>query len=1135
VSETWSSPTEVGDRRVVTALFADLSGFTSLAEQLDPEDLTNLINECFSGLAEAVRLRGGWVEKQVGDALVVFFGAPVVHEDDPVRAVHAALAMRESMREHNERLGPRLGRQLDLHIGVNTGLVVMDRGLETGVGGEMVVLGDTVNVAARLQQVARAGQILVGESTYAATSSAFDFRKLPPLTVKGKSEPLTAYECLRARKRWVRAEDRMARVDSPLVGRDADLAALSGSIERLRAGQGGILTVIGEAGLGKSRLMAEAKKGLPAEVHWIEGRAVSFGQTISYFPFIEIVKTDAGIGEDDGEAESWRKLEGRVRALIAEPQVPDVLPYVAALVGLSVRGELEGRVNYLDGEAMGHQIFRASRLIFEALARERPTVLVFEDFHWADQSSEALLTHLLPLVESVPLLLCCPTRPDPDTPGARFRATAAQEYPDRYTEIVLNQLTPAETAQLVHNLLAVELSPRLRQIFARGEGNPFFLEEVLRSLIDMGAFERDELTGRWQVGANIDEITIPDTIQGVIMARVDRLDEESKRVLRTASVIGRSFFYQVLRAMIDMNGGLDSRLAELEGRDLIRQKGLAVELEYIFKHALTREAVYGSILLRRRRELHARVAGCIESLFPDDLDEFYALLAYHYAQAEDWEKAKEYLFKAGDEAGKLAADTEALAHYRLALDAHTRLGERWDPFERAVLERKIGEALFRRGENDLALEHLQRALVDLGSVYPDTRFRVRLAIVRQLLRQVGHRVWSVLHLPRRKVEADAVVQERCRIYENMGWIHYFVDQEGLLLDVLLMTNVAERTGYTPGIVSGWTGLGFALDLVPMFGAAERYDWRAVELAPQTGHPASIGFSQFGLAFHEHRLGRFPTALEHYRLAAEAYLQAGELRKWAAGARQMGQIDLLAGRLVESVERCREVIRTGEDAGDHQARAWGLNQLGALLWRIGAPDEGARCLEEAIAVFEGIPDHGSVASASGDLARCYLLQGRAEEAAALIEGMNRLIAERKLRGFYSTEPSFASAEAALLALERATEDERPALLKPAQRACKVARKQAKLDRQALPAACRLEGVFHWLKGDEDEARTWWQRSIESAEQLGAAFEVGATTLEQGRRTGDPEQLARGDEFLAELSAARDAYAAAVDVPAEMPAA
>src|SRR5712691_585958 len=321
VAETGVSATEVGDRRVVTALFSDLSGFTSLAEQLDPEDLTNLITECFSGLVEEVRLRGGWLEKQIGDALVAIFGAPVVHEDDPVRAVDAALAMRARMGEQNERLGARLGRPLELHIGVNTGLVVMGRGLETGEGDEMVVLGDTVNVAARLQQVARAGQILVGEATYSSTSSLFDFRKLPPLTVKGKAEPLTAYECLRARARRVRAEEEIARVGSPLVGRDADLAAVLGCVERLGAGAGGVLAVLGEAGLGKSRLMAEARARLPAAVHWLEGRALSFGQTISYFPFIEIVKTDAGIAEEDGEEEGWRKLEARVRALFPAEQV----------------------------------------------------------------------------------------------------------------------------------------------------------------------------------------------------------------------------------------------------------------------------------------------------------------------------------------------------------------------------------------------------------------------------------------------------------------------------------------------------------------------------------------------------------------------------------------------------------------------------------------------------------------------------------------------------------------------------------------------------------------------------------------------------------------------------------------------
>ncbi len=246
---------------------------------------------------------------------------------------------------------------------------------------------------------------------------------------------------------------------------------------------------------------------------------------------------------------------------------------------------------------------------------------------------------------------------------------------------------------------------------------------------------------------------------------------------------------------------------------------------------------------------------------------------------------------------------------------------------------------------------------------------------------------------------------------------------------------------------------------------------------------------------------------------------------------MAQIEVLQGRLVESLERSREIVRTGEDAGDHQSWAWGSNALGTVLWRVGAPEEGARCLNEAIAVFEGIPDHGSVASASGDLAHCYLLQGKVEEAIALLEVTDRLISERKIHGFNCTEPRLAMAKASLLAAEQAGEGERAALLKKAKQACKLARKQAKLDRQALPAACRFQGVYHWLQGDAGKARTWWRKSIEAAEQLEARYEIGMTSLELGRRAGDPEQLARGEALLREISAARQTHVPAEGAPAD----
>ncbi len=1126
-TESAERPVERGDRRVVTALFSDLSGFTSLAEQLDPEDLTNLINECFSGLVEEVRLRGGWLEKQIGDALVAIFGAPLVHEDDPMRSVDAALAMRERMRGHNERLGPQLGRPLELHIGINTGLVVMGPGLETGEGDELVVLGDTVNVAARLQQAAGADQILVGELTHALTSWAFDYRKLPRLTVKGKAEPLTAYECLGARAGRRRAPGKAATAGSPLVGRDREIALLREQGERVLAGKGGIVTIVGEPGIGKSRLVAEAIRARPPEeLRWLEGRTLAYGQTIAYLPFIEIVKSDAGITEEDGEAQSWSKLERRVRSLFAD-QVPEILPYLATLLALDVVEELAERVVYLDGEAMRLQIFRASRLYVERLARERPTVLVFEDFHWADASSAALLEHLLPLVVSAPLLVCCLTRPDPESPGGLFRELARRDYAGCSSEIVLSQLSAEDSARLVQQLLDIEPSPRLQPLFRKTDGNPLFLEEVVRSLIDMGAIVRDEESGRFRISTRIGEITIPDTIQGVIMARVDRLDEEAKQVLKTASVIGRTFPYRVLSALTapEANGKLDRCLADLQAHELIREQKhrLEAELEFIFKHALTQEAVYGSILMRQRRELHGRAARCMEELYAERPEELYAVLAYHYAQAEDWEKAQDYLMRAGDHAGQMAADTEALTHYEQALTAYARaFGERWDPFERAVLERKMGEALFRRGENEHARARLERALAYLGRPYPETRRGVRRAIGRNLARQVAHRRLPSLFLRGRPAPPDETVKELVRIYGTLSWIDILLDGERLFLDSLLETNLSERSGYEEGIIGGLVGLAFAYDYLARYGVAERYHRRAVALADETEHPATIRVVHFGLGFHALRLARWDDAIEHLERATEQAARAGEIRKWAAPASLVARIWLLQGRVAPAMERYHELIRVGRDAGDHQSLGWGYFRLGQALAYVGELEEAEQHLMKAIPLFEGVPDYASVAAASGELAHVHVLQGRLDEALSLLAVANRLVDERKLR-FLMIEVRVATAEAYLSAAELADGQERAEWLRKAKRACEQAIAQTKWDREGEPAAYRLQARYWWLAGAESKARNWWRRALAAAEELKEPYELARTALEYGQLTGETAEAERGESMLGELRAKYEAEA------------
>ena len=411
-------------------------------------------------------------------------------------------------------------------------------------------------------------------------------------------------------------------------------------------------------------------------ISWLEGHALSFGRAISYWPLLEILQQDARIETDDPESERWAKLAARVGTLFGEER-GEILPYLATLLNLALPEEFAHKTRYLDGEAMGRQVYRAARLYFARLAQRRPTVVVFEDIHWLDGSTALLIEHLLPLVNDVGILFCLVSRPEAETAYTRLRELLHAEYAGRLTDIALEPLSPDDSGLLIRNLTRLdELPPRLKDtITEKAEGNPFYVEEVVRSLIDQGGLVRDPATGHYQLTDKATHISIPDTLHGVIMARIDRLDEDLKQVLRLASVVGRSFFYRVLASIAEAERELDQSLADLETRELIREKARAPELEYIFKHALVQEATYESILLGRRKEIHRQVAATIETLFPDRLEEFYSLLAYHYSKAEDWEKAQEYLFKAGDQAGSIAADAEALAHYE-AGDGRLRPGLR---------------------------------------------------------------------------------------------------------------------------------------------------------------------------------------------------------------------------------------------------------------------------------------------------------------------------------------------------------------------------------------------------------------------------------------------------------------------------
>jgi len=1109
-----------GERKLVTVMFADISGFTVLSENMDPESVRDLMNQCFTHLVPCITQYEGTIDKFIGDEIMALFGAPRAHENDAERAIRAALDMMEVLERFNEEHHINLG----LHFGINTGLVLAGD-IGAGLRREYSVMGDAVNLASRLEDVSERGQIFVGPHTYRLTTPLFDFETLEPIKFKGRTEAIPAYRVIGLKSNPGKVRGlAMKGISSPLVGREKEWATLQSRVGQLFNGRGGIVSVIGEAGLGKSRLVAEVRPAAEgdskqAKVLWLEGHTLSFGQTISYWPFQQILRTWAGITEDDDASTMWFKLEGHIRKLLGEETI-EYLPYLASLLTLEVKDEYAERVKYLDGDAMGKQIFLASRRFFEHLARSQPTVLVFEDLHWVDASSAALLEHVLPLVESFPLLIIGLSRPERDTPARKLREIWVREHSEHYTEIRLAPLSALDSTQLIRNLLEIEgLPTSLRELMVkRADGNPFFLEEVIRTLIDTGAVTRDLSSGHWVATAQIESLHIPETIQGVIMTRVDRLDDEVKQVLRVASVIGRSFLYRVLKAISEASQRLDDSLGKLKQTELILEKQATPELEYMFKHALAQEATYESILLQKRRGLHARVAQAIESLFAERIEEFYGLLAYHYAKAEMWDKAQAYLLKAGDQAGRIAADAEALNLYQQALTAYARaFGDQWNPLQRAALESKMGEAFFRRSEYPRALEHSRNALAYLDYQLPLSRWEVQRALLSEVLVQIGHRL-----LPRRlNSTTDPVnssVVSEVSIYRYTGYIDAFTNSERFVLLALRLLNFSERRGYTLGVVMGSEGVGIVLDYLSLFKLAGWYHHSGVATAEKMKQPDAIGPAYTGLTAHEIYAGNPARALAYSQRSMQAYLEAGDLEELGIPTAYAAWISSNLGNFEESLAYSQELIRMGRDAGIRALRCWGETIRGDVLQRQGKIEEAIACQQKALELAKAIPDYLYHIIVGTELALCYLLQGNWQAALSELEACQRFAVDHNVVEPYGRVSLINNlAEVYLFAFEHGNSAERVFWLEKAGRACQTGTKASSGCKLKAPKALRLQGTYEWFNGRSAVAQRWWQKSLDEAEQMDMRYDAGLVHLEMGKRLRERAHLEKAEAIFSEIGA------------------
>jgi class 3 adenylate cyclase/predicted ATPase len=674
-AEQTASVLAEGERKTVTALFADLKGSTELIHDLDPERARSIIDPALKAMVDAVRQYDGYVVQSTGDGIFALFGAPLAHEDHPQRALYAALRMQQALRQSAEPSAKTEEHEvrtvLEARIGINSGEVVM-RTFETGGRLEYTPIGYVTNLAARLQTLAPAGGIALGEDTRRLVEGYFELRSLGPTVIKGVAEPINIFEVIGPGPLRTHFQLSTRRGLTKFVGRNEELAQLKRALEMARRGRGQIAAIVAEAGTGKSRLVHEFKATIPAGCKLLEAYSVSHGKASAWLPVLELLRGYFGVMDADDAATRREKIRAVLAALDAS--LADALPYLWNL--LSIQEEPDPLAQ-MDAQIKRQRTLEALKRIVLRESLDQPVVVIFEDLHWIDSETQMLLDLMADSIANARVLMLVNYRPE-------YR----HEWGNKsyYSQIRLEALNEQSAETMLHSLLSMPLArsvagegkgegavstlPELdrlkRLIIQRSEGNPFFIEEMLQALFDEGVLARN---GVVKITRPFSQVRLPPTVQGILAARIDRQPGEHKQLLHTLAVLGRESRLDLIREMVPIaEPQLHGVLAELQASEFIYEQPAFPQGEFVFKHALTQEVAYNSMLLEQRKALHERAGLALESLFSNQLDDYLSELARHYCSSGDSQKALHYSQLAGQQAVLRSAHTQAINHLTKALE-----------------------------------------------------------------------------------------------------------------------------------------------------------------------------------------------------------------------------------------------------------------------------------------------------------------------------------------------------------------------------------------------------------------------------------------------------------------------------------
>jgi class 3 adenylate cyclase/tetratricopeptide (TPR) repeat protein len=930
-----------GERKQVTVMFCDMEGFTSLSDRISPEETYAIMDKVYEIMIQKIHDYEGTVNEMTGDGIMALFGAPVALEDAPQRAIRSSLAIHREMAKFSDQLKQEKKdiTAVKMRIGIHTGPVVVGT-VGNDLRVEFKAVGDTVNLASRIEGQAQSGTTFITEETFKLTEGLFRFEALGQREVKGKEEPINAYRVIAPSTRRTRFDVNTARGLTPFVGRERDLELLLDGFERSKAGRGQAFSIMAEAGVGKSRLLYEFRKTVAHEdVTFLEGKCLSYSKGVPYHLHIDTLKANFDIREEDRNLEIKEKVKKGIQIVGANED--STLPYFLELLSVKDNGIEKIPIS---PEEKKNRIIEALKQIVLKGSEVRPLILAYEDLHWVDKSSEDVLKYVLESIPGARVLLIFTYRPE------FVHTWGAKSY---HNQLTLNRLSNRESLMMVYHILRSEKLERSLEefILEKTEGIPFFIEELIKSLKDLKIVERED--NRYRITKDVREVAIPTTIQDVIMARIDSLLEEIKSLLQTASAVGREFGHYLIKRVTDLaEQELLSHLSALKDSELIYERGIYPQSTYIFKHALTQEVAYDSLLLKRRKVIHEQIGTAIEALYPDRLEEHYELLAYHYARSANTEKALQYLDLANQKTAKLNAMEAAKVYFDEAMVLLDTL-----PEDDENLQRRIS-LLVNQGQIFMLLLMMPE-YYDLLTQY---EFMARGLKSQELLgafySRLGHCEYSfgqfyqgikTLTKAAELCEAEGNIDDAGFAYTWLAWSHlYRSDYDRVLAVKEKLLQTMERRFNLRLYVMGLCGASRAHICLGRWEEAVQEAQEALKVAEEFSDNSLIAFATWILSMAYTWKGDLSRAIELVELALQKAPTPAD-KAWAQ--RGLGWALCRAGDTNRGIELLTTALKT------FRAQRWmpGLIPttctLGGSYWLAGETDEATQMLEEAMEIAD----------------------------------------------------------------------------------------------------------------------------------------------------------------------------------------